>query len=161
MTQDFKDFKFLVRIGGTDIRGDKQVINGLTEIRGIGNRMADLVLKKAEIPTSTFIGLLNDDQIKKINEIMDDPIKFGVPSWYVNHTKERESGKDIHLIGSNLALYDRNDIDRLKKLRTYRGIKHAAGHKVRGQRTKSTGRGGRSMGVSRKKLLAKQKKKNQ
>ena len=121
-------------------------------IRGIGPRMADIVLKKAEIKPDTFIGLLTDAQVDKLDEIIKDPIKFGVPSWFVNHVKDRNSGKDIHLVGSNLALYDRNDIDRLKKLRSYRGVKHAVGHKVRGQRTKSTGRGGRSLGVSRKKV---------
>jgi small subunit ribosomal protein S13 len=119
--------------------------------------MADIVLKKAEIPPDTFIGLLKEDQIKKINEIIKDPVKFGIPSWFVNHVKERASGKDIHITGSTLALYERNDVDRLKKLRTYRGVKHAVGHKVRGQRTKSTGRGGRSLGVSRKRLLDKKK----
>ena len=152
MSAKFDDFKHLVRISGADIRGDKHVITGLTKIRGIGPRMADVILKKAAIPQQTYIGLLNDDQVKKIDEIIKDPIKFGIPTWYVNHTKERESGKDIHITGSQLALYDRNDIDRLKKLRSYRGVRHAAGLKVRGQRTKSTGRGGRAMGVSRKKI---------
>jgi len=152
LSEEFKDFKHLVRISGCDVRGDKHVISGLTHIRGIGSRMAFIVLKKAEIPEETYIGMLTDEQITKINEIIAAPIKFGIPKWFVNHVKERESGEDVHLIGSDLALYDRNDIDRLKKLRTYRGIKHHAGHKVRGQRTKSTGRGGRSLGVSRKKL---------
>ncbi len=152
MSKEFNDFKHLVRISGTDVRGDKHAISGLTRIRGIGARMAFIVLSKAEVPEQTYVGMLTDDQITKIDEIIAEPIKFGVPKWFVNHVKERESGKDLHLIGPDLALYDRNDIDRLKKLRTYRGIKHHAGHKVRGQRTKSTGRGGRSLGVSRKKL---------
>lgn len=152
MSTEFKDFKHLVRISGTDIRGDKQAINGLTKIRGVGNRFADIVLKKAGIPNNIYIGLLSEDNIKSLNDIIEDPIKYGIPSWYVNHVKDRDTGKDIHLTGSKLALYDRNDVDRLKKLRTYRGIKHAVGHKVRGQRTKSTGRGGRAIGVSRKKL---------
>ena len=152
MSTNFDNFKHLVRISGKDIRGDKHVINGLTMIRGIGPRMADIVLKKAEIKPDTFIGLLTDTQVDKLDEIIKDPIKFGIPKWFVNHVKDRNSGKDIHLVESNLALYDRNDIDRLKKLRSYRGVKHAVGHKVRGQRTKSTGRGGRSLGVSRKKL---------
>ena len=141
-----------MRISSTDIKGDKQVVNGLTYIRGVGNRLADVVLKKAGIPHNTFIGMLTDEQIKKINEIIADPIKFGIPVWFVNHVKDRVSGKNIHLVGNDLALYDRNDIDRLKKLRTYRGIKHQAGHKVRGQRTKSTGRGGRSLGFARRNL---------
>jgi small subunit ribosomal protein S13 len=155
LTTEFENYMHLVRISGTDIRGDKHAINGLTQIRGIGPRMADIILKKAEINPNTFIGLLTEEQVKKIDEIIKDPIKFGVPKWFVNHIKERATGKDIHITGSTLALYERNDVDRLKKLRTYRGIKHAAGHKVRGQRTKSTGRGGRSLGVSRKKLKSK------
>lgn len=152
LSNEFENFRHLVRISGKDIRGDKQILNGLTMIRGIGPRMAHIVLKKAAIHPDKYVGLLTEEEIKKIDEIIKEPVKFGIPSWFVNHTKERVSGKDIHIIESQLALYDRNDIDRLKKLRTYRGIKHAAGHKVRGQRTKSTGRGGRSLGVSRKKL---------
>ena len=154
MSNEFDNFKHLVRIANHDIRGDKHTISGLTLIRGVGPRLADIVLKKAGISPSLYIGLLDDNQIGKLNEIIADPVKFGIPKWFVNHAKDRETGKYIHLTGSNLALYDRNDIDRLKKLRTYRGIKHSAGHKVRGQRTKSTGRFGRSMGVSRKKLKA-------
>jgi len=152
LSLNFKDFKHLVRISGTDIRGDKHAINGLCHIRGIGPRMSDIILKKAQIPPITYIGLLSEDQVNKLDEIIKDPIKFGIPKWFVNHQKERITGEDIHITSSTLALYDRNDIDRLKKLRSYRGVKHAVGHKVRGQRTKSTGRGGRSMGVSRKKV---------
>jgi len=152
LSQEFKDFKHLVRISSHDIRGDKHALSGLTYIQGVGARLADVVLKKAGIPEDTFLGMLTDEQIKKIDEIIEDPIKFCIPVWFVNHVKDRVSGKNIHITGSRLALYDRNDVDRLKKLRTYRGIKHHAGHKVRGQRTKSTGRGGRSLGVSRRKL---------
>ena len=151
MSLEFKDFKHLVRISGTDIRGDKNALTGLSEIRGIGPRMADAILKKAEILPHHFIGFLTEEQVKKIDDIIKDPIKFGIPKWFVNHQKERATGKYNHLTCSNLALYDRNDVDRLKKMRNYRGVKHTAGHKVRGQHTKSTGRGGRSLGVGRKK----------
>lgn len=144
-----------MRISGTDVRGDKKAVCGLTSIRGVGDRMATLVLKKAGIPAETFIGLLTEDQVKKINEIIAEPIKFGIPRWCVNHIKDRRTGQDLHLTGSKLAFQDRTDVDRLKRLRCYRGVKHAAGHKVRGQRTKSTGRGGRALGVSRKKLRKK------
>jgi small subunit ribosomal protein S13 len=153
LSEEFKDFRHLVRISGFDIRGDKQAIAGLTHIRGIGRRMADAILKILDIPRETYIGLLSEKQVEEIDNIIKDPIKHGVPDWYVNHQKERRSGKDIHIIGSELALYDRQDIQRLTKIRCYRGMRHAAGLKVRGQRTKSTGRGGRSLGVSRKKLL--------
>ena len=78
MSIKFDDFKHLDRITGTDIRGDKHVVNGLTQIRGIGPRMADIVLKKAGIPKDLFIGLLTDEQVKTIDEIIKDPIKHGI-----------------------------------------------------------------------------------
>jgi len=43
------------------------------------------------------------------------------------------------------------DIERLIKMKAYRGVRHARGKKVRGQRTRSTGRKGRTVGVVRRK----------
>jgi small subunit ribosomal protein S13 len=47
-------------------------------------------------------------------------------------------------------LIKREDINTMKKIRSYVGIRHERGHKVRGQRTKSTGRKGLTVGVKRK-----------
>jgi len=45
----------------------------------------------------------------------------------------------------------REDLERLKKVRAHRGIRHHCGLRVRGQRTKSTGRRGATVGVIKKK----------
>jgi len=45
----------------------------------------------------------------------------------------------------------REDLERMKKIRCHRGLRHFWGLKTRGQHTKSTGRGGVTLGVMRKK----------
>jgi small subunit ribosomal protein S13 len=45
----------------------------------------------------------------------------------------------------------KDDINRLKMIRCYRGVRHESGHKVRGQRTRSNGRKGLTLGVSKNK----------
>ena len=57
-------------------------------------------------------------------------------------------------MGPDLPLKLGEDIDLLRKIRSYRGIRHERGLRVRGQRTKATGRRGLVVGVMRKKILA-------
>ncbi len=57
----------------------------------------------------------------------------------------------MHLVGAELLYYVRRDIEREKKIRSWRGIRHALGLKVRGQRTATTGRLGMTIGVHRRK----------
>ena len=45
-----------------------------------------------------------------------------------------------------------DDVNRMKKVKSYKGIRHSTGHKVRGQRTYSNGRKGLALGVSRRKV---------
>jgi small subunit ribosomal protein S13 len=53
--------------------------------------------------------------------------------------------------GQQVRFTLKDDIDRLRTMKCYRGIRHASGNKVRGQRGRSNGRGGLTLGVSRKK----------
>ena len=66
--------------------------------------------------------------------------------------KDPETGKDVHLTGSDLDLSVKRDIDLMKEIRSWKGERHARGLKVRGQRTKTTARRGRSIGVSKKRV---------
>ena len=45
----------------------------------------------------------------------------------------------------------RDDLKRLRKIKAHRGLRHYWGLRVRGQHTKTTGRRGRTVGVSKKK----------
>lgn len=69
----------------------------------------------------------------------------------LNRQKDLATGENKHLLGQNILLTLREDLNTLKKIRCYRGIRHERGLKVRGQRTKSTGRRGSTIGVSKKK----------
>ena len=149
-----KDFKYIVRFSNTDVDGEKNVVYGLASIKGIGVHMATLIADQVGIERYMKIGDLKDTQIEKIQEIIDK-VSTNAPSWMLNHRKDLETGKDIHLIGSDIDMRLRDDINILKKIRSYRGIRHERGLRVRGQRTKSNNRRGLALGVSKKKEIVK------
>ena len=153
-----KEFRLLVRVAGTDIKGQKKVVPGLSLIRGIGPRTARIVCTTAGVDFRNKIGDLSEKDVealeKEINEIEKSP------SWLLNRQKDYATGRDRQVIGADLMLSLRDDLNRLRKIRSYRGIRHESGLPVRGQRTRSTFRKGASVGVSRKKTrLAQQSKK--
>ncbi len=99
-------------------------------------------------PTAT-IGYLDDEQIEAMRKTVDN-IESILPTWMLNRRKDPLTGNDQHIFGTDVLLVKREDLNTLKKTRSYKGIRHERGHKVRGQRTRSTGRRGLSVGVKRK-----------
>ena len=144
-----KDFKYIVRIANTDIDGEKNVIYGLTMIKGIGLHMANLITDETKIDRYTKIGDLDDKKIEKIQEAIDN-INENAPTWMLNHRKDYETGEDIHLVGSEIDMKLRDEINIMKKIRSYRGIRHERGLPARGQRTRANNRKGLALGVSKK-----------
>lgn len=145
-----KEFRHIVRIADTDLDGTLKVPYALSCIKGIGIDLANAIVKVAEVNPNTRIGFLPEADVKKLEKIIRDPLKHGVPRWLLNRTKDLESGKDLHLIGSDLVLRTKMDIDLMKKIKSWKGYRHAHGLKVRGQRTRVTGRKGKAVGVRRK-----------
>jgi small subunit ribosomal protein S13 len=145
-----EELKHLVRIMNTDLQGSKPVQYALTGIPGIGRRTAILIARDAGVDPAATLGYLPDEEVVKLDNAIE---KFEdiVPSWMLNRQKDLTTGQDKHLLGTDIILTFREDINTLKKIRAYRGIRHERGLKVRGQRTKSTGRRGSTVGVSRKK----------
>ena len=144
------DFKYIVRLSNTDIDGEKNVIHGITTVKGIGLHMASLITDKTGINRYMKIGDLSDAQIEKLqNEI--DNISSNAPAWMLNHRKDYDTGENLHLIGNEIDMRLRNEINIMKKIRSYRGIRHERGLPVRGQRTRSNNRRGLALGVSKKK----------
>ncbi len=146
-----EEFKYIVRIGETDIDGSLPAVYGLAQIRGIGYTTALAVLRKMGIDPHMRLGYLSDAKIRELDEIVRDITKLNLPSWLYNRRKDYATGKDMHLIGAELVFYARQDIEREKKIKSWRGVRHALGLKVRGQRTATTGRIGMTVGVSKKK----------
>jgi len=145
------EFKYIVRIAGTDIDGRLKVPYGLALIKGVGINLAYAICRSLKIDTEKRIGFLTDAEIKKIESALEDIGKINLPSWMFNRRKDYETGEDKHLIGADLIYVVRQDIEREKRIKSWRGIRHALGLKVRGQRTRTTGRTGITVGVKKRK----------
>ncbi len=149
-----QEFRHIVRILGSDSAGTLKVSYAVTEIKGVSLSLSNAVLKKAGVNPNLRAGFLTEAEIQKIEDVIKDPAKYNLPTWLFNRRKDSESGKDLHLITADLALRSKTDIDEAKEIRSWRGYRHAYGLKVRGQRTKTTGRSGKSLGVKKKTLMA-------
>jgi small subunit ribosomal protein S13 len=146
-----EEYKHIIRIGGSDIDGQESLIQGLTRIRGVGLRMSKTILAHLGMNPNDRLGFITDENITAIEAILENPVNAGFPDWFINRPRDRMSGRMLHLTGSDLDFANRNDIDRLRRIKSWRGTRHALGLKVRGQHTRTTGRGGVAVGVSRKK----------
>lgn len=147
--QEDEDFNFIVRIANSDIDGLKRTVIGIQQIKGVGKRVAQIVVKKAGVDPAVKIGSLSDEDVKKLEQLVTTYVEYA-PEWAINRQLDYETGADMHLIGNELELTKKDDINRMKMIRCYRGIRHETHHKVRGQRTRSNGRHGLTMGVSKK-----------
>lgn len=148
------EFKHIVRLAGTDLDGNKKLVPALTKIRGVGIPLAEAVVKVTGLDPSKQTGFLTEGEIKKITDALKEPIKYGIPNWLVNRPKAFETGKPAHLTGPDLILRVKSDIDFMQKMRSWKGIRHSLGLKVRGQRTKTTGRFGKAVGVRKALVIA-------
>jgi len=145
-----RTFRHIVRIVATDIDGNLNTLYGLAEIKGVGISFANAICRVLGIDPEMKIGFLTDEEISKIERVLKNPQEYGIPSWMLNRRKDYETGKDLHLTGAELIYYVKQDIEREKRIRSWRGIRHALGMKVRGQRTRTTGRTGVTVGVRKK-----------
>ncbi len=147
------NFKYIVRVAATDLDGWRPVQYALSDIKGIGVRTGAWVADAVGVPRQTRIGNLNDEQIAKVQETLNQ-FAVNAPPWMLNRQYDWETGEDRHVFGPDWLLEVRNDINRMKKIRSYKGVRHESGKKVRGQRSKSNGRKGLALGVQRGAALA-------
>lgn len=124
----------LVRILSRDIEGKLNVYVGLTKIKGISWGLANAICKTLKFDKKRKIGSLSKEEIEKIGEFVKKP---KIPTYLLNRKMDVETGENKHLVGNDLDLQKEFDIGRLKKIKSYRGLRHAVGLPVRGQRTKS------------------------
>jgi len=145
-----RTFRHIVRIAATDIDGNLNTLHGLAEIKGVGISFANAICRILGIDPKMKIGFLTDEEISKIEGVLKNPREYGIPPWMLNRRKDYETGEDKHLISADLIYYVKQDIEREKKIKSWRGIRHALGMKVRGQRTRTTGRTGVTVGVRKR-----------
>ncbi len=126
----------MARISGIELQDNWRVDYALTNIRGIGWSLSNKILKDLKLDSSKRVKDLKRDDVAKIASKIDE-----------------------YPIEGELARQVRSNINRLKQIGTYRGIRHTRGLPARGQRTKSnarTKRGKRrTVGAFKKEALSK------
>jgi len=146
------DFKVLVRISNTDVSGNLSIARALRKIKGVSYMFSNAICKVNDLDENQKVGLLKDDQIKKIESTLSNP--SNIPSWLFNRRKDYDTGNDIHITTAQLKLRKESDIKTMQKIKSYKGFRHQWGLPVRGQRTRAHFRSGKSVGVMKKAIKA-------
>ena len=148
----------IVRVAGKDVDGSLNMERALSNVKGVGMNMAHalalVIESKLNIPKTTEISALSESQIADVESVIKDPVSAGIPTYLINRNKDMETGKDMHVVGNDLIFNTRQDISRDIANKTWRGYRHQYGQKVRGQATRSTGRTGITVGVTKKSIQA-------
>ncbi|MBN2202664.1 MAG: 30S ribosomal protein S13 [Candidatus Aenigmarchaeota archaeon] len=141
----------IVRVSEVNLDGNKKLGNAIMGVKGIGKTLANQIVIVSGYDPNSPLGLLKEDDVKKIEDAINNPSKYGIPRFMLNRRSDPITGEDNHLVSSKLKFAVKSDIDALKKMRCYKGIRHEIGLPVRGQRTRTSFRGGRAVGVAKKK----------
>ncbi|KAJ2520052.1 ribosomal 40S subunit protein S18B [Coemansia sp. RSA 1939] len=144
-------FQAMIRLLNTNVNGNVKIMYALTAIKGVGRRYSNLVCKKADVDMSKRAGELTGEELERLVEIIQNPLQYKIPQWFLNRQKDHTTGKYSQLVSNQVHSTLREDLERMKKMRVHRGLRHVVGLRVRGQHTKTTGRRGRTVGVTKKK----------
>jgi small subunit ribosomal protein S13 len=139
---------------GKDLDGRKKAVAALADLKGVGYNFAQAVVSSAGIDPKMRFGQLSDSQVKDIERVLADTSTLNVPQWAFNRKRDPESGETKQLVGSDLDLAVKADVERERNVQSWRGVRHGLGLKVRGQRTRTTGRKGKTVGVRKATLQA-------
>ncbi|MEK6970809.1 MAG: 30S ribosomal protein S13 [archaeon] len=148
------EHRYFVRIASRDLNGNKPIYRALTGIKGIGIRTARVIAYRFQeehrIPFTAPLGGIPEDMDAKLEDIVLHPAQHGLPEWMLNRRRAVE-GKSTHLVVNELDFAIRNDMQTMRKVKSYKGIRHSLGLTVRGQRTRTAGRNkGSAVGVEKK-----------
>lgn len=144
-------FTHILRLHNTNIDGKIKIPFALTNIKGIGRRFSFVVCKMADVDINKRAGELTEDEQQRLLAVIQNPLQFKIPQWFLNRQKDHKDGKFRQIVSNIVDQTLREDIERMKKIRLHRGLRHYWGIKVRGQHMKTTARRGRTVGVASKK----------
>ncbi|MCD4666260.1 30S ribosomal protein S13 [archaeon] len=147
--------KKIVRIANTDLMGDKSIHNALRKIKGVSFSFSNIICNHLNLEKNKKVGLLTEQEVKKIEDLFQNP--KDIPKWTLNRQKDYDSGEYLQLTGVKIGLQKSFDIKKLQKIKSNRGLRHAWGLPVRGQRTRGNFRKGKSVGVQKKKIQSQKK----
>jgi len=140
----------IIRIAETNLDGAKKVSDAIRRIRGVSFMMSNAISKLSGFGEKR-LGELSDEERNKLEDMIMNPQKHGVPVWMYNRRRDPTTGENKHLAVSELEFTQKMDIGLMRKLKTYKGVRHSLGLPVRGQRTRGSFRKGKTVGVSKRK----------
>jgi small subunit ribosomal protein S13 len=146
---DNPNFRYIVRLAGSDLDGRRATGLALTGVRGIGPRISEVACKMAGVNPSEMIGNLPEATVEGIEQALGK-LSTSLPPWMLNHPSDYATGEVRHYFGPDLETARRDDVNIARMIRSYKGVRHERGQKVRGQRTRSNGRTGMAAGVLKK-----------
>ncbi|HXQ95057.1 MAG TPA: 30S ribosomal protein S13 [Thermoplasmata archaeon] len=146
---DNPNFRYIVRLAGSDLDGTRATALAITGVHGVGPRIAEVACRLAGVSPSEMIGNVPEAAVDGLELVLAD-LPSKIPSWMINHVADPTTGETHHFFGADLDTTRRDDVNRMKMIRSYRGVRHERGQKVRGQRTRSNGRTGMAAGVMKK-----------
>lgn len=139
----------LIRIHSTDIPGNRSIYAGLAKVKGVSWTLSNAICHILKLDKSRKVSSFSEAEINSISKFLKNP---KVPEWLMNRKRDRETGDAKHLTLSDLDITKEWDIRRMKKMKAYKGWRHATGQPVRGQRTKAHFREkGKAVGVKKAK----------
>ncbi len=148
------EFRHLVRVSGRDLDGSKKLIVAISDLRGVGYNFASVITTRLGLDPRIRLGTLSEEQVKDVEKAIASAATSSLPQWYYNRRKDPDTGETRQLLGSDLDFVVKGDIDDERNVQSWKGIRHGLGLKVRGQRTRTTGRKGRTVGVRKAALIA-------
>ena len=146
--------KGIVRFAETDLDGTKKLANALLKVKGVGWATALAFTNAAGLDRNVLAGTLTDEQLAKLEQVVLNPTNFGIPAHLIDRRADPVEGGAKHIVSSVLAITKKTDIDSMKKIHSYKGVRHELGLPVRGQRTRTSFRTGMVVGVQKAKLGA-------
>ncbi|XP_037592955.1 40S ribosomal protein S18-like [Cebus imitator] len=144
-------FQHILRVLNTNIDGQRKITFAITAIKGVGQRYAHVVLRKAETDLTKRAGELTEDEVEHVITIMQNSCQYKIPDWFLNRQNDVKDGKHSQVLANGLDNKLREDLEQQKKIRAHRWLRHFWGLHVQGQHTKTTGHRGHTVGVSKKK----------
>ncbi len=149
-----QDFRYLVRIAGRDLEGSKKLIIALADLRGVGHNFASVTIMRMGLDPRIRLGTLSEEKVREVEKALQQVATSSLPQWYYNRRRDPYTGDTKQLLGSDLDFAVKNDVEAERNVQSWKGIRHGLGLKVRGQRTRTTGRKGATVGVRKATLIA-------
>ncbi|KAI8027411.1 40S ribosomal protein S18 [Camellia lanceoleosa] len=99
-----EEFQHILRVQNTNVDGKQKIMFAMTSIKRAGE--------------------LSNQEIDNLMTIVANPRQFKIPDWFLNRKKDYKDGKFSQVTSNALDMKLRDDLERLKKIRNHRGLRH-------------------------------------